>query len=295
MATKKTPAKVEVVEVAPLAVIPADTNVSEFFRSDTAVSRMLDTIERLALEEVDALVGEVSDPAYRKAVRAVAYKVSRTKTVMDGAGKMEVDRLKAEPAAIDKGRKTIRDELDKLRDSITRECDEYEQAAKEWHASALLEIGDLRKYEGLLFNSFPEVDDGDDGFHIGLGLGYQEDLNTIAQVERNLPEYVLPEPPAGVDEELAKEVAAEYADCIKRVKAQIRQSKRRAEDYDKVEVALSEPAADTVDDLATTLAAIAADQYDIDYDAAYALLFDVLSGEILPENVSLTIKVHDDV
>jgi hypothetical protein len=56
----------------------------------------------------------------RKAIASVAYRVARTKTALDEAGKQLVSDIKAQAATIDSERRRIREALDQLKADIAR-------------------------------------------------------------------------------------------------------------------------------------------------------------------------------
>ena len=66
--------------------------------------------------QVGDLVADMSTAKGRAEIKSVAYKITRSKTLLDDAGKAYAADLKKRVAAIDGNRRTIRDELDKLRD-----------------------------------------------------------------------------------------------------------------------------------------------------------------------------------
>lgn len=62
----------------------------------------------------------------RKEITSVAYKVSRSKTLIDGVGKDIVSEIKAKAKVIDVQRKEARDFLDALRDEIRQPVTDFE-------------------------------------------------------------------------------------------------------------------------------------------------------------------------
>jgi hypothetical protein len=64
----------------------------------------------------EAAAGLTADTASgRKAIASVAYRVARTKTALDDAGKQLVADIKAQAATIDSERRRIREALDQLK------------------------------------------------------------------------------------------------------------------------------------------------------------------------------------
>lgn len=73
---------------------------------------------------------DISTAAKRKAITSMAYKVSQSKTYLDGLGKDLVADWKAKSKAVDEGRKKARNFLDALRDEVRRPVTEWEEAEK---------------------------------------------------------------------------------------------------------------------------------------------------------------------
>lgn len=90
---------------------------------------------------IEALVGEIEAQARsiltdattdegRKFIASLAYKVSRSKTLIDDTGAEIVSEWKEKAKAVDAKRKLARDRLDALRDEIRRPVDEFEAREK---------------------------------------------------------------------------------------------------------------------------------------------------------------------
>lgn len=69
---------------------------------------------------------DISTDKGRKQIASMAYRVSQTKTYLDGIGKDLVAELKDRPRKIDAGRKLLRDGLDALRDHVRQALNEWE-------------------------------------------------------------------------------------------------------------------------------------------------------------------------
>lgn len=67
-------------------------------------------------------------PEGRDLGKSIAYKVSRSKTMIDEMGKTLVAEIKKQSGAIDAERKKVRDTLDALRDEIKKPIEEWEKA-----------------------------------------------------------------------------------------------------------------------------------------------------------------------
>lgn len=81
-------------------------------------SAILAAIREQCADVLPPNVPDLSTQKGRKALKSAAYKVSRSKTLLDDAGKAYGQQLKETVKRIDHSRKTIRDTLDALRDEI---------------------------------------------------------------------------------------------------------------------------------------------------------------------------------
>ncbi len=78
--------------------------------------------------ECDAFVPDLSTAASRARISAQAYKVTRTKTAIDAAGKKLNEDARAKINAVDAQRRKIRDELDELATEVRKPLTEWESA-----------------------------------------------------------------------------------------------------------------------------------------------------------------------
>lgn len=90
----------------------------------------LDTLLERIKAEATSLVPDLTTAASRKEIASMAYKVSRSKVVIDNAGKDLTVDLKARARAVDEKRKLARDTLDELRDRVRAPLTEWEEAEK---------------------------------------------------------------------------------------------------------------------------------------------------------------------
>lgn len=90
-----------------------------------------------------AATSDLSTATARRAIADVAYKVARTKTALDDKGKVHVAYLKEAAKEVDAERKSIRDRLDLLRDTVRKPLTDWEDEEKariDEHQQALAEI-----------------------------------------------------------------------------------------------------------------------------------------------------------
>jgi colicin import membrane protein len=84
--------------------------------------------------EVAAHQPDLTTETGRKAVASLAYKVARTKTAIDDAGKKLNESLRAQIAVVDTSRRDIRERLDALKDEARRPLTEWEAAEEKRQA-----------------------------------------------------------------------------------------------------------------------------------------------------------------
>ena len=95
----------------------------ELFSDEKSIQAVLDEIKTQATD-FDA---DISTPDGRKEIAAQAYKVSRSKTVIDNAGKELTQEWARKKKVVDAGRRLARDFCDNLRDEIRQPLTEYEE------------------------------------------------------------------------------------------------------------------------------------------------------------------------
>lgn len=126
---------------SPGALLPVESiNAVEVFHDRPKLDELLQRIRA----ETATLVPDVTTEAGRKLIASTAYKVARSKTAIDEAGKNLVADLKKRAGVIDAERKHARDTLDALKDEVRKPLDEWEaeEARKE---AALIEEARLRR------------------------------------------------------------------------------------------------------------------------------------------------------
>ncbi len=98
------------------------------FSQTDGMADIISQIRAQATAEVADVDGTTSKG--RDKLKSVAYSVAKAKTAIDGTGKELVAEAKAKIKIVDDNRKTVRDELDALRDEIRRPVTEWEEAQK---------------------------------------------------------------------------------------------------------------------------------------------------------------------
>lgn len=109
-----------------LVVIDNNTDIANIFKP-----KSIDDILSKIRAEVEGFIPDTSTAKGRKEIASLAAKVTRSKTLVDGAGKKYVAELKALPKKIDAERKRLRDECDKIKEEVRRPLTEWEGVRKE--------------------------------------------------------------------------------------------------------------------------------------------------------------------
>lgn len=107
-----------------LATVPPKETALQVYSAENGLEPYLQIIK----EEIDKFVPDVSTKKGRDAIASIAYKVARSKTALDNAGKELVAELKEVPKKIDAERKRMRDLLDVWQAEVRRPLTEWEEA-----------------------------------------------------------------------------------------------------------------------------------------------------------------------
>jgi DNA repair exonuclease SbcCD ATPase subunit len=119
------------------SLIPLETiNAVEVF-----TGAKLDDLLAKIRAETATIVPDVLTAGGRKEIASLAYKLARSKTTIDEAGKTLVAEWKSKSAQVDASRKKARDYLDALKDEVRKPLDDWEaeQARIEQEAAAKAE------------------------------------------------------------------------------------------------------------------------------------------------------------
>lgn len=111
-------------ENLPALALPEGTALVALFKTENGLDPL---IERIAAE-VRAHVPDLTTAKGRDAIKSLAYKVARSKTTLDEAGKQLTDEQRKAIATVDAARRKMRDALDALRDEARKPLDDWEAA-----------------------------------------------------------------------------------------------------------------------------------------------------------------------
>lgn len=107
------------------SMLPATINptgLTAVFTGDAGPEAMIAEIERMAR----AFVPDLASDKGRKAIASLAYKIARSKTTLDEAGKDMNSGLREKINAVDAHRRIIRERLDALRDEVRKPLDDWQ-------------------------------------------------------------------------------------------------------------------------------------------------------------------------
>lgn len=104
--------------------------------------------------EVDAHVPDLETVKGRAAIKSLAYKVTRTKTALDDAGKELNATKRAEIDAVDSVRRDVRAKLDALADKARKPLDDWEAA----EAARLAHINDRLAFIDMILVRVNDLD-----------------------------------------------------------------------------------------------------------------------------------------
>lgn len=124
-----------------IAVID-NTAIAQAFATPSGIDVLIQRIK----SEASAEVPDLTTKKGRDRIASLAYKVSKTKTLVDDFGKELVAEEKKRLALIDADRKKWRDECDKLRDEIRKPLTDWEQAEADRiqrHKDAIQQLREL--------------------------------------------------------------------------------------------------------------------------------------------------------
>lgn len=107
--------------------MPTGNALALIFSDDTAAETILSQIEA----EVRAFVPDTSTKKGRDAIASLAYRVARSKTALDEAGKDMGEEWRRKLDAVNENRKKFRDRLDDLKKEARKPLDEWEKAEEE--------------------------------------------------------------------------------------------------------------------------------------------------------------------
>lgn len=119
--------------------------------SENGADPLLDEIEKQA----ESIVPDISSEKGRKEIASMAYKIAKSKTALDKAGKELKEEAQKTVNVVDAERKKIRDRMDALKDKVRAPLTEFEEKEKERVASHELLIESLN---GSDLFEFPNPD-----------------------------------------------------------------------------------------------------------------------------------------
>lgn len=135
-------------------VIPLPADALAFFRDGDAtdagraeVGKLLDAVHR----HIDGFEADVATEPGRKAIKSLAYRIARAKTMIDDAGLEVAREVKALPKQVDATRRIIKTTLEGWQSDVRKPLDDWEAAEEERkakHVSALAYLDSIAAMTG---------------------------------------------------------------------------------------------------------------------------------------------------
>lgn len=223
---------VALVDANPVMVLTDKQKYSDFYNAMKA--------------ECDAHVPDLTTEAGRKKTASIAYKVARTKTAIDDAGKKLNEEARARINAVDESRREIRQQLDELRDEVRKPLTEWEAAEEKRVAECNDTIDLLRRYAVVLAEDTADGirEDLTDLLAIEIDADKFEGLAEIAENLKATAVDVLTAALARAEkaEADAKELERLRAETLERER--IEEEKRQAEESERQKEAAAKAAAE---------------------------------------------------
>lgn len=139
-------------------LIPLENvNAATVFADKKSLDALLDKIEA----HTKSFVADVSTDKGRKEVASLAYKIARSKTTLDAAGKKLVEGWKKQAAAVDEERRRARERLDTLKDEVRKPLNDWEEEQESIAEEA--KQAELRRQENV-DNTLRHIEDVGNGF-----------------------------------------------------------------------------------------------------------------------------------
>ncbi len=114
-------------ENLPALALPEGTALVALFKTENGLDPL---IARIAAE-VRSHKPDLTTAKGRDAIKSLAYKVARSKTMLDDAGKMLTDEQRKAISTVDAARRKMREALDALKDEARKPLDDWEAEEEE--------------------------------------------------------------------------------------------------------------------------------------------------------------------
>jgi hypothetical protein len=230
-----------------IAIVPPKETALAVFTAENGLDPYLKKI----LDEIEAYKTtadmDMTKERNRKAVASMSYKLARSKTALDNAGKVLVDELKALPRKVDSERKRVWDLIEKWQEEVREPLTEWEklEAARiqkigeriadlkvlqKWSESPCMQIDDIK--EKIDFVKAVVIDDS---FAEFKDKAEAEKNKAIVLLKEQLENRIVVEAEYAERNRLEEEARAEAekkaeAERIEREKRIAEEAKRQAEE-----------------------------------------------------------------
>jgi peptidoglycan DL-endopeptidase RipA len=142
-------------ESTELIALPPKESALEVFTGafDVTVAPLLVGIKRA----VDAFAADATTEDGRAAIKSFDYRLARSKTALDAAGKALNDELKAMPRKIDDNRRRAREQIEAWQSQVRRPLTEWEDRENERKAKHVRAVGSYRALMESVRNSPSDI------------------------------------------------------------------------------------------------------------------------------------------
>lgn len=145
---------------AQVELLPASTNIVALVEATPTLvltdKRKFSEFYEAMREECDAHVPDLTTENGRKEIASLAYKVARTKTAIDDAGKKLNEEARARINAVDEARREIRAQLEALKDEVRAPLTKWEEAEKERKRLAAEQLASIHAAQRVDFDDTAE-------------------------------------------------------------------------------------------------------------------------------------------
>lgn len=191
--------------------------------------------------EVDSFVPDISTLKGRDAIKSLAYKITRTKTAIDAAGKELNDEARQRINAVDAERRAAREHLDGLAKKVRQPLTEWEEAEKAreaeverliamFRSSRFVEAGEgadhIRERGTLIYQTVLDPD----VFQDRLDEAQREKDDTVAHLKAALDRAVKAEEEAAELHRLREEAEAREREAAAKREAEEAEARRVEEE-----------------------------------------------------------------
>lgn len=133
-------------------------------------------------EEATSVVYDVNTNEGRNGIRSMAFKIAKTKTALDKAGKELVEPLKAKAKLVDEERKRARDELESLQKEVRKPLTEWEDKEKARVAKIDETIAHIKQIGEASYEDIDSINSAIEAIKADSSFDFQEKSDEASEV-----------------------------------------------------------------------------------------------------------------